>query len=1201
MAFECVKDEKKSEIWQLFLLNKTEKLAKCNKCPLTLKITGGRTSNMWQHVKIHHSAAYQSVSQPARVKHVARRKEEMVSKLVSKIKKKSLNYVRQGMRSTTTVKSESSTPKPGFISNPKSANIDKDNKLDDLAGFETVKRSSNVWQYFLFNKKEESVKCTLCSQQYLDKNGTTQLHNHLKSKHLTEFQSLIKNEPQKKTLTKGMPDFDSFVKILSEASKPIKQEGEITSKLQSTSYQLRKIDDNKASYNCEFCSVEFAMKYQLYEHMALSHKDKKQYKCEKCNAKFTQQKLLDQHFNFMHKPTIEWKCEKCKTNFKSNANLKIHIAAVHDEKKPFKCGMCTSKFSSKFHLNRHLVLIHQSKKTFKCKICHLVYGEVSDLKKHLSSAHKEIKPTKNQHCEPSNKSKSEKLNHETESSVTLDHNSEVSSQTSSGQLKEYFGMVHEGNKPIKKECFQPIEEFQSPNSLDHLGQFAMVHEANNSIKSEFLQSSDNPKIDNNLEQDCQMAADLAAVSIKNAREKLENEDFVPIKKGAKIWEFFLFNKKDKIAKCTICSNTKSVLKGTQGLNSHIKARHPNIFESFKENLMPLENTKTPSSEYILAQSSKKSFKKTIKKSKCEPSADNKIQVFTQEQLNEHLAIVHEGNNAIKKEPFETENGSGSRFKLDHNSEENHMPLEKTNTPLSKDIQSLKKSFKKDIKKFKCETSVDNDKEEYCKENLVTKYEPNESILGLNNITFKNVNGKKNANGTPRSIVWQFFLLNKEAGKAKCTLCLKIFKTDKTGSTKALRLHLKLKHFKECKEKLGKDPFNQSMNKHSTSLVNYPESDLNCDKSPNFKKHPDTKMEPDENQSDLIFENVREERKSKVWQFFLLNKESEIAKCTLCFDIFKTAGFNTKGLIGHLKSKHFKECMEKVVKDPFNQSMDKESKSLVSSPENDSNCSKSPKSVKSSYKSFVRQSKSLIHFPEYNSNCNKSPTPVKPRNTLFIKDSDINTNPKNVIDNDKLLCLQVFEKYSKKFEEFREHWVDIVDISPIEIIKELAKIVDEFFKIWRKYEQWSPLQIAVMCGNLKLCKYMVWTGKDKNPRQKDGMTALHFAVQNNNLEVCKIIIDHAEEKNPGCAIGNTPLHWAAILGYFDICKYIMEKLDDEHPKNANGKSPIHFAAQYGHLEVYKLLVENIEDKNHGDNDGITPLHMAAKYGHLEVYR
>ena len=87
MDFECVQDERKSEIWRFFLLNKTEKLAKCNICHLTLKIIGGRTSIMWQHLKHHHLTAYQSLRQPTRVKKVAKTKEQMVSKLVSKIKK----------------------------------------------------------------------------------------------------------------------------------------------------------------------------------------------------------------------------------------------------------------------------------------------------------------------------------------------------------------------------------------------------------------------------------------------------------------------------------------------------------------------------------------------------------------------------------------------------------------------------------------------------------------------------------------------------------------------------------------------------------------------------------------------------------------------------------------------------------------------------------------------------------------------------------------------------------------------------------------------------------------------------------------------------------------------------------------------------------------------------------------------------------
>ena len=108
MDFECVKDERESEIWQLFLLNKTEKLAKCNTCSETFNIgLSSRTSDLWKHVKNHHTTTYQNICRPALVKAVGKRRGQMVSKLVSKIKKKNLNYGRRhGIRSTSTVKSE---------------------------------------------------------------------------------------------------------------------------------------------------------------------------------------------------------------------------------------------------------------------------------------------------------------------------------------------------------------------------------------------------------------------------------------------------------------------------------------------------------------------------------------------------------------------------------------------------------------------------------------------------------------------------------------------------------------------------------------------------------------------------------------------------------------------------------------------------------------------------------------------------------------------------------------------------------------------------------------------------------------------------------------------------------------------------------------------------------------------------------------
>ena len=56
-----------------------------------------------------------------------------------------------------------------------------------------------------------------------------------------------------------------------------------------------------------------------------------------------------------------------------------------------------------------------------------------------------------------------------------------------------------------------------------------------------------------------------------------------------------------------------------------------------------------------------------------------------------------------------------------------------------------------------------------------------------------------------------------------------------------------------------------------------------------------------------FECVKNERKSKVWQFFLLNKAERKAKCISCFHILiMRKDGSTCQLQSHLKSKHFKD-------------------------------------------------------------------------------------------------------------------------------------------------------------------------------------------------------------------------------------------------------------------------------------------------------
>ena len=71
-----------------------------------------------------------------------------------------------------------------------------------------------------------------------------------------------------------------------------------------------------------------------------------------------------------------------------------------------------------------------------------------------------------------------------------------------------------------------------------------------------------------------------------------------------------------------------------------------------------------------------------------------------------------------------------------------------------------------------------------------------------------------------------------------------------------------------------------------------------------------------------------------------------------------------------------------------------------------------------------------------------------------------------------------------------------------------------FKVQRKYNQWAPIHIAVICEKLHLCKYIIQNSDNKNPKQNDGITALHFAAQTGNPEICSLVIENLVEKNPG---------------------------------------------------------------------------------------
>ena len=63
-----------------------------------------------------------------------------------------------------------------------------------------------------------------------------------------------------------------------------------------------------------------------------------------------------------------------------------------------------------------------------------------------------------------------------------------------------------------------------------------------------------------------------------------------------------------------------------------------------------------------------------------------------------------------------------------------------------------------------------------------------------------------------------------------------------------------------------------------------------------------------------------------------------------------------------------------------------------------------------------------------------------------------------------------------------------------------------------------------------------------------------------MEVCKLLLKSVKDKNPRDDSGLTPLHMAANKGYLEICKLLMKGLSNKNPASDDGQhTPLHFAS------------------------------------------
>ena len=154
--------------------------------------------------------------------------------------------------------------------------------------------------------------------------------------------------------------------------------------------------------------------------------------------------------------------------------------------------------------------------------------------------------------------------------------------------------------------------------------------------------------------------------------------------------------------------------------------------------------------------------------------------------------------------------------------------------------------------------------------------------------------------------------------------------------------------------------------------------------------------------------------------------------------------------------------------------------------------------------------------------------------------------------------------------------------------------------WRQFVNLERYQEAVKNGQLELCRQIVATSKERNPRCKNGWTPLHWASRAGQYEICRFILDGSDvEKNPPNVMGCTPLHIAALKGHANIFKLIADQVKDKNPADETGRTPLHWAAKDSHAEICKIIVESDSDLSSVNTSGETPLHIARSHGHSDI--
>ena len=165
MAFECVKNERKSKVWIFFLLNKEERKAKCISCSQMIMIAkDGSTSNLLNHLRANHSADFKWIKGNKNEKTKSSDKSKKFQPMIIDIM--SLADKTENFEKRTSSKNDENVSVSNVNNKVQMTQVNKETIPESDQIRETLERPNVA---IGISKKRKNFKCKYCSNGFNSK------------------------------------------------------------------------------------------------------------------------------------------------------------------------------------------------------------------------------------------------------------------------------------------------------------------------------------------------------------------------------------------------------------------------------------------------------------------------------------------------------------------------------------------------------------------------------------------------------------------------------------------------------------------------------------------------------------------------------------------------------------------------------------------------------------------------------------------------------------------------------------------------------------------------------------------------------------------------------------------------------------------------------------------------------------------------